>query len=77
MKRYDKDYDSMIEQPEGEWVRYDEVERMAQLNEYYSKTLERLQDGRDYLMSVNPNEITVEDCLVAFGWNRCGLKDGE
>lgn len=37
----------------------------------------RLNNGRDYLMSVNSSEITVEDCLEAFGWNKngIGLKD--
>lgn len=30
MKRYDNDYGNMIEQPEGEWVRYQDVQ--AELN---------------------------------------------
>ena len=36
-------------------------------------TYERLQDGRDYLMGVQPSELTVEDALEAFGFNRNGL----
>lgn len=33
----------------------------------------RLQEGRHYLMGVNPKDLTVEDCLEAFGWTRDGL----
>lgn len=33
----------------------------------------RLQNGRDYLMGVNPADLTVEDALEAFGFGRNGL----
>lgn len=36
---------------------------------------ERLAEGRSYLMSVQSDEITVEDCLEAFGFGRNGLKN--
>ena len=35
----------------------------------------RLNVGRDYLMSVSPSKLTVEDCLDAFGFGRNGLKE--
>jgi hypothetical protein len=37
----------------------------------------RLSDGRDYLMQVNADEITVEDTIEAFGWTRNGLSERE
>lgn len=33
---------------------------------------DRLKSGRDYLMQVKPDDLTVEDCLEAFGWSRDG-----
>jgi len=33
----------------------------------------RLREGRNFLMSVTPQTITVEDTLYAFGWERNGL----
>lgn len=39
-------------------------------NSDYAK---RLQSGRDYLMQVEPNKITVENCLEAFGWTKNGF----
>jgi hypothetical protein len=38
-----------------------------------AKSHQRLQDGRDYLMQVEPDDITVEDSLEAFGFGRNGL----
>ena len=35
---------------------------------------EQLQNGRDYLMTVDADEISVEDALEAFGFGRDGLK---
>jgi len=35
----------------------------------------RLNVGRDYLMSVSPSKLTVEECLDAFGFGRNGLKE--
>ena len=32
-----------------------------------------LHNGRDYLMGVQPNELSVEDALEAFGFGRNGL----
>lgn len=37
------------------------------------KAFSRLDSGREYLMSVQANEITVEDTLEAFGFSRDGL----
>lgn len=36
------------------------------------KTHKRLQNGRDYLMQVEPDDISVEDCLESFGYGRNG-----
>jgi len=33
----------------------------------------RFREGRDYLMSVKSDAITVEDALEAFGWTRDGM----
>ena len=37
----------------------------------------RLDNGRSYLMGVKPENLTVEDCLEAFGFTRNGLGDTE
>ena len=37
------------------------------------KVNNRLTEGRRYLMSVHPKDLTVEDCLRAFGWSSNGL----
>jgi hypothetical protein len=43
------------------------------LIEEAAKYYQRLQNGRDYLMQVEPDEITVEDSLESFGFGRNGL----
>ena len=43
-------------------------------NSDYAKLSERLQSGRDYLMAVSPEEISVEKCLIAFGWDSNGFE---
>lgn len=35
---------------------------------------QRLDDGRYYLMGVEPADLTVEDALEAFGFGRNGLR---
>jgi hypothetical protein len=35
----------------------------------------RLNNGRDYLMQVDPKDLTIEDCLIAFGYNKNGNED--
>lgn len=37
------------------------------------ETWEQLSNGRDYLMTVDADEVTVEDALEAFGFGRNGL----
>ncbi len=37
----------------------------------------RLNNGRDYLMQVTADTMTVEDTLEAFGWTRDGLSEKE
>ncbi len=37
----------------------------------------RLNNGRSYLMGVEPSDITVEDALEAFGWTRDGMDELE
>jgi len=62
----------------------DEVERQKGLfNEeknYHQRTAnhlldanDKLKEGRHYLMGVGPIDLTVEDCLEAFGFGRNGL----
>jgi hypothetical protein len=34
----------------------------------------RLNEGRDYLMGVQPDKLSVEDALEAFGFGRNGLE---
>lgn len=36
---------------------------------------QRLDNGRDYLMTVDPKKLTVEDCFRAFGWSANGLRE--
>ncbi|MBE0662532.1 MAG: hypothetical protein IH597_08700 [Bacteroidales bacterium] len=36
---------------------------------------QRLENGRHYLMGIQPPELTVEDTLEAFGYNRNGLEN--
>lgn len=39
----------------------------------FAKMYRKLDEGRDYLMQVEPEDITVEDSLEAFGFGRNGL----
>jgi len=47
-----------------------EIQRLRSVVRKYEK---RLRDGRHYLMGVEPNEITPEKSLEAFGWDRTGI----
>ncbi len=47
--------------------------RLKQLKEVATKMNNELQAGRDYLMEVQSDKITVEDALEAFGFGRNGL----
>mgnify|MGYP000259430517 CR=1 FL=1 len=49
--------------------------KITDLKERLEFLEERLSNGRDYLMQVQGNEITVEDTLIAFGWNSNGYLD--
>lgn len=49
-------------------------ERMSEMHDAISELNEQLQNGRNYLMSVNPKDLTVEDALEAFGFGRNGLE---
>jgi len=40
----------------------------------YEDLSDRLNNGRHYLMEVEPRNLTVEDCLEAFGFSRNGLR---
>ena len=46
-------------------------EQKETISDLYS----RLNEGRSYLMGVDPSEITVEDALKAFGFGRNGLRN--
>jgi hypothetical protein len=39
----------------------------------FEEIAQRLDDGRHYLMGVDPKKLTVEDALEAFGYNRNGF----
>lgn len=47
-------------------------ERIAEQRETMLELAERLNKGRDYLMQVEPNKLTVTDALEAFGFGRNG-----
>ncbi len=42
--------------------------------EFYSKKLADINNGRDYLMGVEPAKITPSDALEAFGFGKDGLR---
>ena len=46
------------------------IAHAPQLLEQQEKLVERLQNGRDYLMGVQSDKLTVEDALEAFGFGR-------
>ena len=48
-------------------------ERISEMHDTMEELNKQLQDGRNYLMSVNPKDLTVEDALEAFGFGRNGL----
>ena len=67
----------IVEHDEGEFVKYDDIKHLLQntsSNSDYAKLSKRLQSGRDYLMAVSPEEISVEKCLIAFGWDSNGFE---
>lgn len=39
----------------------------------YGEIMDRMENGRSYLMQIQANKITVEDTLEAFGFGRNGL----
>lgn len=47
---------------------------LTEKDEKISELGERLNEGRHYLMSVQPKDLTVEDALEALGFGRNGLK---
>ncbi|HDY66654.1 MAG TPA: hypothetical protein ENH85_02560 [Candidatus Scalindua sp.] len=49
------------------------IEIYDQLVTDAAKMYQKLNDGRSYLMQVEPKDITVEDSLEAFGFGRNGL----
>jgi len=51
------------------------MEIIANLNYDINDLHTKLEAGRHYLMSVQSNEITVEDTLEAFGFGRNGLRE--
>ena len=42
------------------------------LRDQVSEMSKLLSNGRDYLMQIDPDKITVEDSLIAFGWDSNG-----
>lgn len=48
-------------------------DQVRELSEKIAELNERMTEGRSYLMSVEPEELTVEDALESFGYGRNGL----
>lgn len=46
---------------------------ISELHDTISEMKKQLNDDRNYLMSVSPKDLTVEDALEAFGFGRNGL----
>lgn len=51
------------------------LEIIANLNYEINDLHTKLEKGRHYLMSVQSNEVTVEDALEGFGFGRNGLRE--
>lgn len=50
-------------------------ELLERSDSFYRESHDHRYDCRDYLMAVDPNDLTVEDCLEALGFGRNGLND--
>lgn len=50
----------------------DKISDLTKRGEWLEIRSERLSAGREYLMSVQPDNLTVEDALEAFGFSRNG-----
>ncbi len=48
--------------------------KIKELEERIDELRSQLTEGRDYLMTVNADEVTVENALESFGFGRNGLK---
>ncbi len=48
--------------------------RLEKVEERKIELSEKLNNGRDYLMQINPKDLTVEDALESFGFGKNGLK---
>ena len=55
--------------PQGSDIFYKAAERI----DFLENKTDQLSAGRDYLMTVQADEITIEDALEAFGFGRNGL----
>jgi chemotaxis regulatin CheY-phosphate phosphatase CheZ len=56
-----------------EWEGYEK--RFIEMMDERDKLQNRLDEGRDYLMQVPQDKITVSDTLIAFGWDGNGLEE--
>lgn len=70
MKRIDQIKAWLADVPNGPSA----IEFFEELDDENYELHERLQEGRDYLMSVEPSDLTVEDALEALGFERNGLR---
>ncbi len=63
------------------WEKYHSKEigfalaHIERLDAHIAKLEQKLAIGRDYLMTVREDEVTVENALEAFGFGRDGLKE--
>jgi len=72
LKSFSPDKD-IINRIESELSSLEKEEESEDEEDFASQYYGRLQEGREYLMSVASDEVTVEDALEAFGFGRNGL----
>ncbi len=75
---FDEETDKQLISDWGANITLDDVKQFFNRHDKnildYENSHERLQKGRDYLMQIEFDKITVEDSLEAFGFGRDGLK---
>jgi len=53
------------------------MEQKKQSKPYLRTSRARLNNGQKYLIDVKPSQLTVKDCLLAFGFNEDGTEKKE
>lgn len=68
---YEQVWDMVQRLAEG---REQEIDALKRKVEFLSQRADQLNSGRDYLMTVSPDDLTVEDALEAFGFSVTGTR---